>query len=265
MPLVLSASVGDGATNQAADVAAVQRALQRASDLTLDPRVHPGPADGRCGDGTEGAIERFQRRLGFRRPDARVDPGGTTHRRLDALLAIGEADLTFPFRRSPAFPYAGPGAGMRAFGARRSSGARAHAGVDLYAPDFTDVLAMADGVVTRGPYPFYLRTFAVEVDHGPFLVRYGELAPDATPPVTEGDAVSQGDLVGRVGILKHANGRRLDVPSMMLHVEMYDKTQTGGLTRAIGTSARWTNGKPFYRRRDLIDPTGLLKRAPLPD
>ena len=264
MPLSLSAPVGDGAPNRAADVAAVQRALQRASDLTLDPRVHPGPADGLCGDGTEGAIERFQRRLGFYRPDARVDPGGTTLRRLDALLAIGEADLTFPFRRPSAFPYEGPGAGMRAFGARRSSGARAHAGVDLYFPDFTDVLAMADGVVTRGPYAFYLQTFAIEVDHGPFVARYGELAPEGTPPVKEGDAVAQGDLLGRVGILKHANGRRLDVPSMMLHVEMYDKTQTGALTRAIGTSARWTDRKPFYRRRDLIDPTGLLRRAPLP-
>ena len=264
MSLSLSASVGAGAANAADDVTALQRALQRASDLTLDPRVHPGPADGSCGDGTEGAIERFQRRLGFRQPDARVDPGGTTHRRLDALLAVGEVEMAFPFRRSSTFPYEGPGAGMRAFGSRRSNGARAHAGVDLYFPDFTDILAVADGVVTRGPYPFYLKTFAIEVDHGAFVARYGELAPDATPPVEEGDTIARGDLVGRVGVLTRANGKRLAVPSMMLHFEMYDKTQTGKLTRAVGTSARWTDRTPFFRRRDLIDPTGFLRRAPLP-
>ena len=264
MPVSIAQAVGAGAPNRRADVEAVQRALQRASDLTLDPRVHPGPADGVCGDGTEGAIARFQRRLGFRHPDARVDPGGATRARLDALLAIGEVEMSFPFTRSSTHPFEGPGAGMRAFGSRRSGGARAHAGVDLYFPDFTDVRAVADGVVTRGPEPFYLQTFAIEVDHGPFVARYGELAPDGTPPVTKGDEITRGQVVGRVGILTHANGHRLNVPSMMLHFEMYDTTQTGALTRAAGTSARWTNGVPFFRRRDLIDPTGFVKRAPLP-
>ncbi|WP_412063485.1 M23 family metallopeptidase [Rubrivirga sp. IMCC45206] len=263
MALTLSSSVGAGGANQKADVTALQKALQRASDLTLDPRVHPGPADGASGDGTEGAIARFQSRLGYARPDARIDPGGNTLRRLNALLAIGETDLGFPFRKSPTKPYVGPGAGMRSFGWRRSGGARAHAGVDLYFPDFTDVYAVADGTVTRGPYPFYLRTFALEVDHGTFVARYGELAPDATPPVKAGDSVTKGQKVGRVGILTHRNGKRLGVSSMMLHFEMYDKTQTGALTRALGTSARHTNRKPFFRRRDLIDPTGFLRRAPL--
>ena len=264
MQVTLSSPVGTDAANRADDVEALQRALQRASDLTLDPRLHPGPADGLSGDGTEGAIARLQRRLGFRNPDGRIDPDGTSLRRLNALLTIGEAELSFPFETSSAWPYVGPGAGMRAFGAWRSGGKRAHAGVDLYFPDFTTVHAIANGVVTRGPEPFYLKTFALEVDHGPFVARYGELAPESTALVSVGDAVARGQALGRVGVLTRSNGKRLGVPSMMLHFEMYDKTQTGALTRAQGTSARHTNGALFYRRRDLIDPMGFLHRAPLP-
>jgi len=50
----------------------------------------------------------------------------------------------------------------------------------------------------------------------------------------------------------------------MLHFEMYDKTERGDLTRASGTSGRHTNGVPFLRRRDLVDPSGFMMRAPLP-
>lgn len=264
MPVQLTASVGTEAHNTEADVESLQRALQRASDLTLDPRLHPGPADGVSGDGTEGAIARLQQRLGFRDPDGRVDPDGRTLRRLNALLAIGEADISFPFPESASSPYQGPGSGMRAFGAWRSGGTRAHAGVDLYFPDFTPVLALADGEVVRGPDSFYLKTFALEIDHGTFIGRYGELAPETTPPVRKGDTVERGQVLGRIGILTRANGKRLNVPSMMLHFEMYDKTETGPLTRAKGTSARHTNSALFFRRRDLIDPTGFLHRAPFP-
>ena len=79
-----------------------------------------------------------------------------------------------------------------------------------------------------------------------------------------GGGATRGQVLGRVGVLRRSNGKRLGVPSMMLHVEMYDKTESGALTRAKGTSARHTNGALFYRRRDLIDPTGFLHRAPLP-
>lgn len=265
--LALSASVGRRGHNDPADVARVQMSLRRAAEITLDDRLHPGPADGLSGDGTEGAIDRFQRRIGLR-PDGRIDPGGTTARRLVALLEIGDdlADgkISFPFERSSRYPYLGDGAGMRAFGADRDSGKRAHAGIDLYFPDFTPVLAMADGVVTRGPYPFYLKTFAVEVDHGSFIARYGELAPEAGAFVAVGSRVTKGQQLGRVGVLIKSNGKRLGVPSMMLHLEMFDKTSTGPLTAGASTSARHTNGALFYRRRDLIDPTGIAFGAPLP-
>ncbi len=264
MKVSLSKSVGFEGSNRSDDVKAVQAALKEAARLTLDPRLDPGPVDGACGVGTEGAIEHFQRHIGIRRPDAKIDPNGFTLRRLNALLALDEVEMAFPFKKSSKFPFHGAGAGMRAFGSRRSSGTRAHAGIDLYFPDFTDIFALADGVVKRGPYPFYLKTFAVEIDHGPFVARYGEIAPEQAWAVEEGDQVERGQKIGRIGILTNKNGSRLGVPSMMLHLELYDKTETGKLTRASGTSARNSAGVPYFRRRDLIDPTGFLHRAALP-
>lgn len=264
MTVSISASVGFQGVNRSEDVRAVQAGLKEAARLTLDAALDPGPVDGFSGVGTEGAIERFQRRLGQRRPDVIFDPAGNTLRRLNALLAIDNVTITYPFSRRSDRLFFGMGAGMRAFGARRSGGARAHAGIDLYFPDFTDILAIADGVVTRGPAPFFKQTFAIEVDHGPFLARYTEIAGDASPVVREGDTVSRGQRIGRVGILTNDDGSRFNVPSMMLHLEMYDKTETGRLTRAEGTSARNEHGIPYRRRRDLVDPTGFIERADLP-
>lgn len=263
MAIELSESVGANASNQREEVESVQGALGELSDLMFDPPMHPGPVDGKCGPGTEGAIEQFQRRLGFRRPDARIDPNGGTLQRLNAWLAIAEMTVGYPFAQESAFPFFGSGAGMRAFGSRRSGGARAHAGVDLYFPDFTAVLAMADGVVVRGPYAFYSKTFALEIDHGPVLARYGELAPESAPFVREGDQVQRGQQLGRVGILEREDGRRLDLPSMMLHLELYDKTASGSLTRKTDT-AKSIHGIPFNRRKDLMDPTSVVRRAQMP-
>ena len=257
----LSHSVGANGTNHVRDVRDVQRRLVRAAAFTLDPRLHPGPVDGVVGDGTEGAIARLQRRIGLR-PDGRIDPGGTTWRRLGALLAISDVDWTFPLRRRPRRPFVGPGAGMRSFGWRRSGGRRAHAGVDLYAPVGTPVRAVVLGVVRRAA-PFYYRTDAVEVEHtgrARFVVRYGEV--DAG--VAAGDVVAAGDTVGTVGQMILNDGRPFTIagrPAAMLHFELYDGTSAGALTDRSTRSARHTNGRPFYRRRDLVDPSGLLVRA----
>ena len=267
MQVHIESAVGADAPNRDADVRGIQSGLAEAARLTLDDRLGPGLVDGLYGPGTAGAIVRMQRRIGILRPDGRVDPGGRTLRRLNALLAIDKVELSFPFAERPSerFPFHGRGAGPRAFGAFRR-GPRAHAGIDLYQPDFAPVLATADGTVTRGPVPFYARTFAIEIDHGPFVARYGEIAPEDEPFVREGDTVSRGQQVGRVGILKRANGTRMGLPSMMLHFEMYDKTETGALSRrSRRTSARSVFGVPFYRRKDLIDPTGFVHRATLPD
>ena len=81
--------------------------------------------------------------------------------------------MTFPLRKRPAASYHER---PRAFGAPRANGARKHAGCDLYAPAGTEVLAVEDGTVLRGPYLFYDVVYALEVQHPSGIVRYGEIA-----------------------------------------------------------------------------------------
>jgi len=91
--------------------------------------------------------------------------------------------------------------GARRFGTNRSGGKRKHAGIDLYAPLGTIVRAMADGVVI-GVYDFYCRTSVIEVDHGTFIARYGEVDPDTRKIFVEGgQKVKRGDALGRIGHL----------------------------------------------------------------
>ena len=112
--------------------------------------------------------------------------------------------------------------------------------------------AIADGIVTRGPYPFYCETFALEVDHGEFLARYGEIQKTTT--VKEGDRVHAGQQIAKVG---HLIG--IQVPSDMLHLELYDKSASGPLTITdANRSKKRSDGVPFMRRMDLIDPTSQL-------
>ena len=112
---------------------------------------------------------------------------------------------------------------------------------------------MADGVVTRGPYAFYRGTFALEIDHGSFLARYGEI--QAKTEVTAGAIVRAGQRIARVG---HLVG--IQVPSDMLHFELYDKSLSGPLTVAIESASAVRIGVPFMRRKDLIDPTLKLNQ-----
>lgn len=244
-----------GAVNDADDVRAVQTLLQSVADALDERAYHPGPIDGAIGSDarspTVRAIRAFQRRF-LRRPDGVVDPGGRTHRRLVAAHAMGQtADAVFPFRALPPRKWHWT-RGMRRFGAGRRNG-RAHAGCDLYAPEGTPIHAVADGEVVRAPYDFYAKTDAVEVDHGAFVVRYGEIMKGNG--LRLGDRVEKGQPIAMVG---HLVGLRL--PSDMLHIELYDKTATGPLGQGKATSARHTNGWPFLRRRDLVDPTPFLNR-----
>ena len=55
----------------------------------------------------------------------------------------------------------------------------------------------ADGIVVRGPYPFYCETFALEIDHGSFLARYGEI--QSSTDVHAGSTVRAGQAIARVG------------------------------------------------------------------
>lgn len=76
-PVTISASVGEGGQNKAADVARVQ--------ALLDARGYEiGPADGIAGPSTLQAIRDLQSRF-LGTPDGRVEPGGRTWRELNGL------------------------------------------------------------------------------------------------------------------------------------------------------------------------------------
>jgi murein DD-endopeptidase MepM/ murein hydrolase activator NlpD len=157
----------------------------------------------------------------------------------------------FPFPTLPASDWI---RSPRAFASNRNNGLRAHAGCDLYFEKGTWIHAIGDGTVTRGPYPFYCQTFALEVDHGDFLARYGEIQASTT--VKEGDSVHAGQQIAKVG---HLVG--IQVPSDMLHLELYNKSASGPLTIPdAARSKKRPDGIPFMRRDDLIDPTSKLNQ-----
>jgi peptidoglycan hydrolase-like protein with peptidoglycan-binding domain len=260
----ISASVGRwerGARNNRRDVETTQTLLAEVALLQDDAQVDPGAIDGsiaqRSDDSsTVRAIERFQSVSGLV-VDGMIE---ANRRTWNELVRVVDSDdvasnpnipgqTCFPFNTLPAVDWM---TGMRAFGANRSNGARAHAGCDLYFPQGTWIHAVADGQVVRGPYWFYAETYAFEIDHGDRLIRYCEVQPG--PPIRAGDRVAAGQRIARVGRLVGVS-----VPSDMLHVEVYDKTATGALTvRDAHASAKRADGVAFGRRRDLVDPTELL-------
>jgi murein DD-endopeptidase MepM/ murein hydrolase activator NlpD len=128
------------------------------------------------------------------------------------------------------------------FGAQRDSGGRKHAACDLIAPKGTEIYAVEDGEVVRGPYDFYHGTNALEfkITASGRIVRYCEIK-SAASGVKVGSKLKEGDLIAYVG--------KMYVDSM-LHFELYDGSETGDLTNRAN--------KPFQRRKDLIDPTEYL-------
>ena len=255
-----------GAANAKADVETVQDMLRHAALILNDPRLDPGTLDGAIGHNaansdTVQAIEAFQSRF-MDNPDGRIDVGGRTWNELvkaiesgspadapqpePAEVPAGTAKCFFPFDRLPdPNNWTAP---PRSFGSNRGGG-RAHAACDLYLPVGTTIHAIADGKVVRGPYPFYAGTFAIEIDHGDFLARYGEVQPGAF--VKQGDQVKACQPLAKVGRL---NGMKVS----MLHLELYDKSASGPLTVSIAQSGRAKSGRPYLRRKDLIDPTSKL-------
>lgn len=150
--------------------------------------------------------------------------------------------MLFPLKFRPKESYK---EGMRRFGANRDHGRRKHAGCDLYAPIGTPVFAVADGTVIAA-YPFYLGSWAIEVDHGTFVVRYGEVKPKVAAGIKAGAKVTARQLLGEVGLLK---GLKMS----MIHFEMFSGAAKGSLT---------VKGNPPYQRRsDLMDPTPFLDAA----
>jgi murein DD-endopeptidase MepM/ murein hydrolase activator NlpD len=269
----IGGSVGSparGARNNRDDVETVQEMLRGAAMLLRDPHVDPGSIDGAISKAgrsqTVEAIKAFQSRF-MTSPDGVIGVGGRTWRELLAVLSHGPegqpeeeeeepapSDGTrkffFPLSPVPKDSWTVP---PRCYGSRRAKGARAHAGCDLYAPIGAVVHAITDGTVVRGPVPFYAGTYSIEIDHGDFLARYGEVQGEAF--VRKGDRVKAGQPIAKVGRLVG-----ISVPSAMLHLELYDKSAHGPLTVPAAQSARTKDGRPFLRRKDLIDPQPRLEQ-----
>ena len=154
-------------------------------------------------------------------------------------------NLLFPLRKRPASSYKD---GSREFGAYRHVH-RLHAGCDLLAPEGTEVLAIDNGTVIQGPYPFFDVVYAIEVQHDSgIVVRYTEIQQTLPQGISAGARVSRGQVIGYVGLMTSG--------SSMLHFEMYKGTVSGELTTGSG---------PYRRRSDLMDPTSFLDTAPLVD
>ena len=250
-----------GARNDQADVTTIQTLLTSAAQVQGNPSYDPKGITGQiaqppAASDTVTAIEAFQR-LFMAQPDGVVDVGGRTFERLVEASGATPAPAPtlgaggfFPFAKLPKESWT---TGMRRFEANRNKGLRAHAGCDLYFPAGTRIHAIADGVVLRDPYHFYDVVFALDVDHGDFIARYGEIKTDC--PLRAGDRVQAGVVIAQVGKMK-----AVDQP--MLHLELYDKTATGPLTEQNATRSkkRKSDGVPFFRRLDLINPTPLLKQ-----
>lgn len=261
-----------GAVNDPTDVETIQAMFRLAVQVDGDPHLDPGAVDGtienEADDDTIRAIEAFQSR--FFKPDGVISVGKRTWRELVDLLEgddvdegeempqalsgppippmTGDGQFFFPFKESD-LPSQDWINGIRCFGARRSGGARAHAGCDLYAPVGTTIHAISSGIVTLGPYLFYAGTFALEIDHGSFLARYGEIQQKAL--VKAGDRVEAGQPIAKVGKL-------IGMKNAMLHLELYDKSASGPLTVKNKSTKRNAKGVPFMRRADLINPTERL-------
>jgi murein DD-endopeptidase MepM/ murein hydrolase activator NlpD len=152
------------------------------------------------------------------------------------------ADLLFPLFQRPAESYT---TRPRNFGSGRSKG-RKHAGCDLYAPVGTVIRAMAQGKVITALYAFYGGTYAIEIDHGTFVARYGEIQKTTADKLKVGADVTPGQVIAAVGKLNNYH-------ESMLHLELYAGTASGGLTVR--------GSLPYQRRADLFDPTTWLDAA----
>ncbi|WP_238193526.1 SH3 domain-containing protein [Methylobacterium frigidaeris] len=189
-------------------------------------------------------IEVYQRRVvtDATLADGRVDPGGRTLAKLnenarDFLQLIP----LFPLHARPTQSYK---TGGRQFRYRRDGGARLHAACDLKAPPGTPVRSMDEGTVVQPPRTFYDNTIALEVNHGNYIARYGEMSHTVPGLNRAGVAIRKGQTIGFVGRLSSGNS--------MLHLELYSGSAVGPLT---------VRRRPFNRRSDLLDPTDFLDLA----
>ena len=235
----ISASVGRNCVNAGTDVRTVRKLLNQNRHL-LAPYADLPETDS-ADEELFARIETYQTRLVTLapKPDGRVDPNGATISKLNTNAKdLPQKIPLFPLFVRPAASYYG---GARYCGAPRPGGRR-HAGCDLLAPVGTKIRAMDDGKVIQKPYHFYKGTLALEIDHGGYVARYGEISRAAPGLDVAGANVKKGDVIGYVGKL---------TSSSMLHLELYSKASTGSLT----------GQGPYKRRADLMNPGPFLDAA----
>lgn len=140
---------------------------------------------------------------------------------------------------------ADPFTGGRYFGASRDNGNRAHAGIDLIVPPYTEVIAITDGVVNYISRNFYAGTDAVITKNsdGTWFT-YGEIKPS----VNTGAVVVKGQVIGKV-IANTSSG------ASMLHFEAYKGDFDTNVLTVNGDKYLYVSNKTYKRRIDLVDPS----------
>ena len=139
---------------------------------------------------------------------------------------------------------------IRNFGASRSGGERAHAGIDFTYKNGkgTPVYAMQSGKVVEYCSNFYGGMQAIAVQHADGSVaRYCEI----NTSLRVGDKVTQGQQIATIG-KSNIGG------STMLHLELYLGTASGSFTNRSNKTFDYVSGTKYERRRDLINPYFLL-------
>lgn len=147
-------------------------------------------------------------------------------------------------------------------------GDRFHCGIDLYAPENTEVLSIEEGIVSETGLmtspeilPYWNPTYYVTIKNnsGTFC-KYGELAEYT---VQKGDHVDSGQLVGYVGMV--LNCAKIDESSppyirklknknpSMLHFELWKD-------KPITSHRNYLGGNWFSEEKpeNLVDPTEYL-------
>jgi peptidoglycan hydrolase-like protein with peptidoglycan-binding domain len=207
---------------------------------------------------------------------------------------VEKKEKTYVFPLPKTYQDKGYHKGERSFGSGRSDGTRAHAGCDLYAGLGKEIFSVADGIILDY-YNYYWKTFALTVDHGDFIVLYGEVQPPINPEkhgitlskdvmayiaklqdkeklglpgnLKKGDPVKKGQHIAYVGQLYTRNGS-IPYKHTMLHFEKYKRTTTGALTQ-VNYNGSYENldkdkkNLKFKRRKDLENPTEFLDNCEL--